>query len=488
MSRVTSLFGARDHDNFLDRDDYQEERDQQQQSAWDAQTMGTANGGKGTQAKPGGISDELAKIKAELDAAVMKEKPISADPSLKPSPKLASRTLPKEKAFESSPPSFPAAGAFASATLASPRPTDQRDPSPIPGAAARASSRSAKKSSRKKSADEGDGAFGEFPQTQEAFGAFPAAPSNGFGSSTSGGFGDFGGWPEASKSSPRPTFSSPQSSPPLANATGMAEETLDALPASRATGSMAEPVRLHSYEDRDGDGERSQKASATSAAPGQFDEAILAALAALPQQSLVDVLRRLAQRRPNEVAIALGPGGPSTRSQDIKAVVQSALPSKADRGGTALLPPAAPSPGQASSSPCLAPREAIAATSSPALGFASPMPEEASPMPLDARSPSQPEGSPWQQTQGAPGSAAQAGGLFRVTSAPAAAPQRVSSGPGPWGPPVQSAAAVLGGPWTPPVEQAGAIPEETPPAGASPLPTGSAAPKPWPSASTSPWG
>ncbi|CAE8582992.1 unnamed protein product, partial [Polarella glacialis] len=41
-------------------------------------------------------------------------------------------------------------------------------------------------------------------------------------------------------------------------------------------------------------------------APGQFDEAILAALAALPQQSLVDVLRRLRRKRPDEVAMVFG--------------------------------------------------------------------------------------------------------------------------------------------------------------------------------------
>mmetsp|Transcript_93824 Transcript_93824/g.264949 ORF Transcript_93824/g.264949 Transcript_93824/m.264949 type:complete len:732 (-) Transcript_93824:128-2323(-) len=42
------------------------------------------------------------------------------------------------------------------------------------------------------------------------------------------------------------------------------------------------------------------------AAPGLFDEAILAALSALPQQSLVDVLRRLQQARAADVALALG--------------------------------------------------------------------------------------------------------------------------------------------------------------------------------------
>eukprot|EP00404_Azadinium_spinosum_P031267 CAMPEP_0180571536 /NCGR_PEP_ID=MMETSP1037_2-20121125/8771_1 /TAXON_ID=632150 /ORGANISM="Azadinium spinosum, Strain 3D9" /LENGTH=773 /DNA_ID=CAMNT_0022588859 /DNA_START=70 /DNA_END=2389 /DNA_ORIENTATION=+ len=39
--------------------------------------------------------------------------------------------------------------------------------------------------------------------------------------------------------------------------------------------------------------------------PGQFDEAILAALSALPRHSLVDIVRRLAQRRPAEVELAL---------------------------------------------------------------------------------------------------------------------------------------------------------------------------------------
>lgn len=44
---------------------------------------------------------------------------------------------------------------------------------------------------------------------------------------------------------------------------------------------------------------------------GLFDEAILAALVAMPQQALVDFLRRLALRRPAEVALALEP---ATRS------------------------------------------------------------------------------------------------------------------------------------------------------------------------------
>lgn len=48
-----------------------------------------------------------------------------------------------------------------------------------------------------------------------------------------------------------------------------------------------------------------QESSASSGAAGQFDEAILAALSALPRHSLVDVLRRLADRRPEEVNAAL---------------------------------------------------------------------------------------------------------------------------------------------------------------------------------------
>jgi len=44
-------------------------------------------------------------------------------------------------------------------------------------------------------------------------------------------------------------------------------------------------------------------------APGQFDEAILAALAALPRDSLVSVLSRLAAKRPAEVALAFNGSG-----------------------------------------------------------------------------------------------------------------------------------------------------------------------------------
>jgi len=48
------------------------------------------------------------------------------------------------------------------------------------------------------------------------------------------------------------------------------------------------------------------------ACPGQFDEAILAALMALPQQSLVRVLRGVACRRPAEAAVALAGENAST--------------------------------------------------------------------------------------------------------------------------------------------------------------------------------
>lgn len=52
----------------------------------------------------------------------------------------------------------------------------------------------------------------------------------------------------------------------------------------------------------------------------QFDEAILAALAALPSPSLVDVLQRLSERRPEEVALAFGNVVPaSQKGSDILA-------------------------------------------------------------------------------------------------------------------------------------------------------------------------
>ncbi|CAK0793162.1 unnamed protein product, partial [Prorocentrum cordatum] len=58
---------------------------------------------------------------------------------------------------------------------------------------------------------------------------------------------------------------------------------------------------------------------------GQFDEAILAAAAALPAASLVELLRRLRERRPAEVAAALGAperaGAPQRRSPAAPAAV-----------------------------------------------------------------------------------------------------------------------------------------------------------------------
>mmetsp|Transcript_21924 Transcript_21924/g.51251 ORF Transcript_21924/g.51251 Transcript_21924/m.51251 type:complete len:437 (-) Transcript_21924:115-1425(-) len=426
VSRVTGLFGARDHDNFLDGEE--EDGGQQQPNAWEA-PMGAVNSGKATQANPNGMSDELAKIKAELDAAVIKEKPPLAE--LKQSPRLKALEPPAAAA------NFPSAGApFPREKAMSPRlpggegrgraATDQRDASP----GHRASSRSAKKSHRKKSFDEGDGAFGEFPP-REAFGAFPAPSAKAFVSSpVPAGFGDFsGGWPDAAR-----TQSSTTSGP----------ETLDPIVTSKSAGSPSE------------DAEKVAAASGVpSATPGAFDEAILAALAALPQNSLVDVLRRLAVQRPNEVALALGPA-------------------TSDRGGATLQRPQS---------------EAMtAAASSPPVGFASPMPDEArSPMPAtEARSPNQIEGSAWKPQQSG-------NGLFRMTSAPAPQTSWVTSGPGgagtggagPWGNPVQAASATLGsgGLWA-----ASATEPPLKVEGSAPPPPVQSAGRAWPSSGASPWG
>ncbi|CAE6945411.1 unnamed protein product [Symbiodinium natans] len=56
-----------------------------------------------------------------------------------------------------------------------------------------------------------------------------------------------------------------------------------------------------------------RQAAPAAPAPVQFDEAILAALAALPSQSLVDVLQRLSEKRPEEVALAMGNTVPGSR-------------------------------------------------------------------------------------------------------------------------------------------------------------------------------
>jgi len=468
MSRVTSLFAGKDHDNFMDQG-FSDDSEQQPppQSSWGAAPPGVTN-----VPKSGEMTSELAKIKAQLDAAVLKEKPVSI------TDKRDSRSsVPKEKAFESTPGNFASGENFANAM--SPRPTtgSRRDSSP-PAVSSSARSSSQKARKKKKSPEEGDVGFGaDFPQSQDALGGFPA--SNGFGGTAAGGFADFsGGWPEPTKQSPRQSFSSPHASPPLANATRMADDALDAHAAPKSTSSTTLPFPDEADVER----------AAAPHAPGQFDEAILAALAALPQHSLVGVLRRLHQKRPNEVAQAFSLGAAS-QTQDIRDVVQSALPSKADRGGSFS--------GPSTQQPAAETGTGSATLASPALGFASPIPEAAMPS-LTELPPPQPErkdsgGSPWLSNATATTAASS---LFRVSSAPAPAqPQRIGSGAGgrPWGPPVQSATGAVAGPWTAPsaaaaepqaAAQAAAAPsgEEQPPLGAR-----SSQGKLWP-ATASPWG
>lgn len=82
-------------------------------------------------------------------------------------------------------------------------------------------------------------------------------------------------------------------------------------------------------------------------APGQFDEAILAALAALPQQSLVDVLRRLSKRRPSEVALAFQPipqdPNPSDAFGAVSPSANSNTPSISPTSAVGVGPPSRPS-------------------------------------------------------------------------------------------------------------------------------------------------
>eukprot|EP00434_Breviolum_minutum_P022576 symbB.v1.2.019921.t1/scaffold1652.1/size121070/1 len=98
-----------------------------------------------------------------------------------------------------------------------------------------------------------------------------------------------------------------------------------------------------------------------SSGPGQFDEAILAALGALPRQSLVDILRRLAEQRPEEVATAFGAAGNTCQggywsAQDPSPVSTATGPllsppskSEATRGASPTLAALSPSPQAADS-------------------------------------------------------------------------------------------------------------------------------------------
>lgn len=104
-------------------------------------------------------------------------------------------------------------------------------------------------------------------------------------------------------------------------------------------------------------------------AAGQFDEAILAALSALPRHSLVDVLRRLADRRPEEVAAALHLKDPSPASTGAGTALLSPPKSEVTRGTTS--PASALSP-----SPQMAVAEAVAEAADAAAGSGWPDPSD----------------------------------------------------------------------------------------------------------------
>lgn len=120
--------------------------------------------------------------------------------------------------------------------------------------------------------------------------------------------------------------------------------------------------------------ERSVSEATSETQSGMFDDAILAALAALPQQALVGVLQRLAQRRPAEVALAFGRGiGPTTSASapvlaaqphDRSAVVSSPTPASEAASPLLATPPASPDPPmQESSAGGAAAHETVADTS-----------------------------------------------------------------------------------------------------------------------------
>lgn len=116
-------------------------------------------------------------------------------------------------------------------------------------------------------------------------------------------------------------------------------------------------------------------------APGMFDDAILAALAALPQQALVGVLRRLAQRRPAEVALALRT---STSAHDSETVSAPApLPAPVLTAVPLPVPEPSPTP------------PAQASVTSP---VPTPAPEPAQ-APVPAHAPAEPESVPATEDQ-----------------------------------------------------------------------------------------
>jgi len=273
-----------------------------------------------------------------------------------------------------------------------------------------------------------------------------------------------------------------------------------------------EPVSATSNQPRSGTSEVSSEVTPRpqEPLPGMFDEAILAALAALPQQALIGVLRQLASQRPAEVAAVFGgeraivqaplPQPPSGASLNVVAEGEVASP-VADAATTAPLPQvedvaepviegiAAAVDGGVEAAPTLAENfaENVAseAASAPPHGVASnPSSEATSPViaPATAAAPS--AGDPvavilqddvWPAARASTASDTNAFDTF-------AAPASASS---PW-PPAPAAAAVTSPQatdfWGAPPETAGVSPDWS--AGAlataSPWPVAPATASPWP--------
>eukprot|EP00450_Noctiluca_scintillans_P023440 CAMPEP_0194512186 /NCGR_PEP_ID=MMETSP0253-20130528/44075_1 /TAXON_ID=2966 /ORGANISM="Noctiluca scintillans" /LENGTH=448 /DNA_ID=CAMNT_0039355597 /DNA_START=26 /DNA_END=1368 /DNA_ORIENTATION=+ len=98
-----------------------------------------------------------------------------------------------------------------------------------------------------------------------------------------------------------------QGTSPTSSALGGASPSSQSLPQERDMQLMPEPMAQCRTEHMPALSEVERRVVR---APGQFDEAILAALSALPSESLVDILSRLAQSRPEEFARAFAPERP----------------------------------------------------------------------------------------------------------------------------------------------------------------------------------
>eukprot|EP00931_Biecheleriopsis_adriatica_P059984 TRINITY_DN35983_c0_g1_i1.p1 TRINITY_DN35983_c0_g1~~TRINITY_DN35983_c0_g1_i1.p1 ORF type:complete len:553 (-),score=97.81 TRINITY_DN35983_c0_g1_i1:121-1779(-) len=188
--------------------------------------------------------------------------------------------------------------------------------------------------------------------------------------------------------------------------------------------------------------------------PGQFDEAILAALAALPRNSLVDVLRRLREKRPEEVGLALGLVPSPSNSQQAEASGQNSLEliEKQSPENTVPVSPGDRSTPHMQASP--ANQVWQLPPSSPAVQTAMPGTQGAVTLPMGTRSPERPWGSMAGDVATSP---AQPAALPATTSAPdvmqAAQPSSAIGWPSPTpSPALQGSPPPLPPPASPPPE------------------------------------